>query len=82
MDNSDTTIAKADVELGYIAVLHEVDIDTESVRTDNHDDSVFFDEPHSDNKDPLRSSSRRQGSKTGPTPIRQSNSGGPHAWKK
>jgi hypothetical protein len=82
MGNSDTSTTKTDLELGNIAVVHEVDIDTESIRTDNHDDAMFFDDSHSDSKDPLQSSSRQQGIKGGPEPKRQSSSGRLPIWRK
>lgn len=43
-----------DVELGQIEVVCEVDIDTESMRTDIYDEAMFFDDTHRDSNNPLR----------------------------
>lgn len=52
--NSSATITASEVELGRIEVVCEVDIDTESMPTDNHDGSMFFDDGHNESKDTLR----------------------------
>lgn len=63
MDNSDVAIATADVELGFIEVVHEVNVDTESMPAEYYDDARYFEDAYNDSKGTLRSSARQQGRK-------------------
>lgn len=81
LKTSDNTTTKTDVERGHIAVMHEVNIDSESVHTDNLDDSTNFNDSLSDSKS-LRSSPQQLRRKEDLAPSRQTSSGRLGTWRR
>lgn len=79
--NLNTTINAGDLELGQIEVVHEVDIDTESMPIDEHDEFIFIDNTNNDSKDCLHSVSRLEGHEMDHSSKPQSISGRIHAWR-